>query len=316
MTLPAPVHIHQLDGTAWGGSACMGAAGAMALDAYTRGAVRVGQAAIRAAQDDKKGGIGLNDVATAWRRGWGLTFTHGPADWTTIRRRLSAGDGVVVTVNYAAMRTWRAPGSTFTGAHALYLRSLATIGAGTPDGVGRQTPAVVVHDPLRRAVVTVPESVVRLAYTGGAGWGKGTYAGAPASSGSAGDGSAGKTMAQYLGVSPDAIFDAAMLDRFVNKVRDDTGAAGAYGASFLRTYYGTQLGKRAGDVVYLHNADGTPAGDGAGVLVGSLGQVFGDSLARGALVLGLVALGLLGVWLTFREPLAVVLPSPVRGLAR
>lgn len=167
--LPAPAHVYQLDGSAWAPYACMGAAAAMALDAYTRGTIRPGQAAIRANQDDQAGGIGVDDVAVAWRRGWGLTFVAGSPAWPTISDRLRGGLGVVVSINYRVMGRWRAPGSTFAGAHALYLQRLVR----TSDG----TAWLVVNDPLRRADARIPESIVRLAYTGTAGWGRGVYQG-------------------------------------------------------------------------------------------------------------------------------------------
>lgn len=310
MTLPAPTHRYQLDGSAWAGEGCMGAAAAMALDAYTRGAIRASMHDIRKNQDDKKAGIGLDDVATAWRRGWRLTFSYSfSSSWASVVKRWEAGDGAVITVNYGALGSWRAPGSRFTGAHALYGQRLVSMSGGRR--------GVVVNDPLRRSSVVIPEDALRKAYTGGAGWGKGTYAGGAASSPGVPAGAGGRTMADYLGVSPAATFDAAMLDRFLAKVREDTGNAGLYGAGFLRTYYSTHLGKPAGEVVYIHDpVTGAPGGDGGAVLGGILATALGDAIPRAAVLLGLVVLALIGVALTFRESSVVAIPSPVARLTR
>lgn len=163
MSLPAPVHVTQRDGSPWAPYGCMGAVGAMALDAFTGGRVRVSMHEVRRNQDDQAGGIGLDDVATAWSRGWGLTFSQGARSWDQVRARLAAGDGAAVTINYGRLGSSRAPGSSFTGPHALYLQSL------TPAGI-------VTNDPLRSGPVTLPESVVRAAYAGSAGWGIGATA--------------------------------------------------------------------------------------------------------------------------------------------
>jgi hypothetical protein len=231
----SPAHVSQLDGTPWAGFGCMGAVGAMALDAYTHGAIRPTMHQIRANQDDQAGGIGLDDVATAWRRGWGQRLTHGPHSFAIVLSELGKGRGVAITANYRALAPWRAPGSTFTGSHALWLDRPAI----AVDG-GRQVPGIVVYDPLRGGPTTIPVYVVKRAYTQGAGWGVGTYQAAP------------------------------------NPLTDPVGAAtGAVGGAIDAA--------TAGFVAGLENAIG-----------------------HGALLAAIVGLAVLGVFLTFREPLVAV----------
>lgn len=325
--MTSPAHVYQLDGSSWQGSACMGAVGAMALDAYTGGAVRATMHEIRAAQDDRAGGIGLDDVATAWRRRWGLPFTHGARAWATIRARLARGQGVAITCNYAALGPRRAPGSRFTGPHALWLDRLV------PGGI-------VVNDPLRRGPVTLPEAAVQLAYTGGAGWGTGTYAGTSATSAT----SATCSWAAALGKGCAAPLTAADLERVAEDWTRLPLLIPGTGFPFtIPNPFADLLGTKRRIVAELAPFIGRPVAsleeryrrpgwvaampalpvDPITGLVGALTNL-PDTLARGGIVVGLVALGLLGVALTFREPLTVAvraLPAArtitaTKGLAR
>lgn len=60
---------------------CMAAEGAVALDAHTLGATRTSPAGIRNYQDDFSGGIGVDDVDTAWHRHFGQDLLT-PADYS------------------------------------------------------------------------------------------------------------------------------------------------------------------------------------------------------------------------------------------
>lgn len=167
--LPDPVHVNQFStGGARGRYLCTAAAGAMALDAFTSGRIRVGARDIDDRQDDHdSNGIGLDDVATAWRRGWGLTFSHGRRTWTTARARLAKGDGLVLQGSYAVVPTAYRAQKTFTGGHAIYVSRLV-------DGGMR------VFDPIANGPTVWPEAVVRNFYLSGlatAGWGSGTTTG-------------------------------------------------------------------------------------------------------------------------------------------
>lgn len=327
MTLPPPAHIHQLDGSAWQGSACMGAAGAMALDAYSAGSIRVGQAAIRANQDDQTGGIGLDDVATAWQRGWGQRLTQGSRSWSTVRARLLKGDGAIVAVNYGAMGSSRAPGSTFVGAHALYVQRLYV------RGTRAASIMAVVNDPLRRAAIEIPEGVLSTAYTGSAGWGSGTY----------GQAATGATDGLGAFYSPKTGRPIVTYPRGYTKWTADELVRQLHAADFFGSLFPLAAGGSEDIARGIFRADqGRPwnealhaewarelkaaavqAASGPLATAGMIAAGASPELAalgelpmRAGVVAAIVGLGLLGVWLTFREPLSVVLPPPVRRLAR
>lgn len=304
MTLPAPAHIHQLDGSKWGPYGCMGAAGAMALDAYSSGAIRVGMNDIHAHQSDQSGGIGLSDVAVAWRY-YGQTFHQGNAAWSTILARLRAGDGVVITCNYGALGSWRAPGSKFAGAHALYLQRLTGSAA---------LPYIVVDDPLRMSSTAIPATAVQYAYTGGAGWGQGTYAGggtAAASSSSAALDSRARQLLQSAGVpsSPDSyVFtatDAANIARVLYGV-DPAGATGKW-------VVGQWQGKTVGAWVGASSTGGDSLASSPLAGVAAALKDLPTTLARGGIIAGAVGLALVGVVLTFRQSSVVVMPAASRS---
>lgn len=226
--LPAPAHIYQLDGTKFGGLNCMAASGAMALDAYSGGAIRVGQAGIRSHQSDQVGGIGLNDVAQAWKF-YGQTFTYSYVrSWSAIRTRLLAGQGVVIDLTYGKLPVnWRSPNDrTFTGAHAFYLQRLSSSGS------------IVVDDPLRTSSAEIPESVVKAAWDGGSGWGKGVYASQGAQTGTV-------TAAAVLGLpanTPDTDSSADVIGAAMQRVKPTMSAA-----KFARLGYSIVQAQLIGD---------------------------------------------------------------------
>jgi hypothetical protein len=185
--IPPPPHgvVNQFDagghypnGKSSASADCTVAVGVMALDAWTRGAIDPSTTALRGRQRDQAGGIGLDDLAVAFSSyGVGSSWTHGRRLWSSVRARLLRGDGTGVQGDYGKLGGWRAPTSTFTGGHALYLESM------TADGW------VTVDDPLRRSSVRIPESAVRSFYFSGlamAGYFTGTYAGAGSSSSTTG----------------------------------------------------------------------------------------------------------------------------------
>jgi len=64
---------------------CMATQGAIALDAHTQGKTRTTPAGIRNYQDDLSGGIGVDDVQTAWKRHFGQTLlTPADFDWADV----------------------------------------------------------------------------------------------------------------------------------------------------------------------------------------------------------------------------------------
>lgn len=69
----------------WDGLLCMCAEGAVALDAHTQGRIRTSPGQVHDHQDDNSGGIGVDDVKTAWSRGWGQTLlTPADYDWNDL----------------------------------------------------------------------------------------------------------------------------------------------------------------------------------------------------------------------------------------
>jgi hypothetical protein len=172
---PDPTHVNQFStGGARGRYLCTAAAGAMALDAFTAGRIRVGAKDIDDRQDDSSGGVGLNDVATAWKRGWGLTFSHGPRSWAAVRARLAASDGVVLQGLYAVVPVIYRAQANFTRGHAIYAARLPRPGW------------VRVFDPIAKGATEWPEPVVRNFYLSGlalAGWGVGATTGPGAAPG-------------------------------------------------------------------------------------------------------------------------------------
>lgn len=183
---PDPVHVCQFDAGARGPYLCTAASGAMALDAFTSGRIRVGAARIDELQNDHdRNGIGLNDVAVAWKAGWDLTFSNGRRSWTTVAKRLQAGDGAVLQGSYAVVPAKYKAQANFNGGHAIY--------AARYTGPG----LIQVHDPIRRSKTVWPESVVRNFYLSGlaaAGWGTGK----PGSGTGGGSGGGGATVTAGL----------------------------------------------------------------------------------------------------------------------
>lgn len=306
----APAHIRQLDGSAWAGSACMGAVGAMALDAFTDGAARPTMHQIRAAQDDQSGGIGLDDVRQAWSRGWGLTFSTSPRSWAAVTSRLRAGQGVAVTVMYAALAGYRAPGSRFLYGHALYLSGLDAAGM------------VTAHDPLRSGPTKIPELVVRTAWTGGSGYGTGSNvprgassAGAPDSTGAPDGRARALALLDKAGVpsSPDSyVFTRADADKIATNAYGYSDASAGVGRKISDTW--------TGQTVAAWVAASATTGDAyAASPLAPIADALRDlptTLARTGILLGLVGLLVVGVVLTFRESSVVAIPSPLRGSAR
>lgn len=73
-------HVHA--GVNFDGFLCMCAEGAVALDAHTQGQYRTSPGYLHDRQDDRSGGIGVDDVAVAWKRGWNQTLlTPDNYDW-------------------------------------------------------------------------------------------------------------------------------------------------------------------------------------------------------------------------------------------
>jgi hypothetical protein len=296
-----PAHVNQFtaaglfpNGTSSARYDCTVAVGMMALDDFTGGAIRPTATAFRARQRDQSGGIGLNDVAVVWKS-YGLPpFTSGSKGWGSIMDRLRAGRPV-------AMQGWSgALGRFAVGkavAHAIYATRA------TPGGM------IVIHDPLRNAAITIPESDVQRFYFSGfalAGWGTGAYAGRPATS---------PTSAPVAGVS------AGLLDEWLARIgrRSSDPVRESDVAPFVMFLVEKGIVPRGGSSnplvraveIEVRRAVGSPwSSVGARFLasagtqdpfgLGGLSVGLGDAIGEGAFVLvvgGLIAvLFVLGAW--------------------
>ncbi len=135
--------ITQFDGGPFQGSNCTLASGAM-LARLGYGIVTTGSI-LRTLQDDQSGGTGINDLATALWRGYGVTFPHGLIKTDTLRRLLAAGYGAVIQGDYSKVPPALRLQKNFAGGHAIYLDGYY------PGNAKRNIPpAYYVIDPIGR----------------------------------------------------------------------------------------------------------------------------------------------------------------------
>ena len=111
--------ITQFDGGSFAGSNCTLASGAM-LARLGYGIVTTGST-LRTLQDDMDGGTGINDLATALWRGYGITFNHGLIRPASLKDLLAGGYGAVVQGDYSKIPRALRLQKNFTGGHAIYL---------------------------------------------------------------------------------------------------------------------------------------------------------------------------------------------------
>jgi hypothetical protein len=116
---PRIAPITQFDGGPFEGANCTLASGAM-LARLGYGIVTTGSI-LRTLQDDQDGGTGINDLATALWRGYGITFPHGLIKTDTLKKLLGAGYGAVVQGDYSKVPPALRLQKDFTGGHAIYL---------------------------------------------------------------------------------------------------------------------------------------------------------------------------------------------------
>jgi hypothetical protein len=111
--------VTQFDGGPFQGSNCTLASGAM-LARLGYGIVTTGSI-LRTLQDDQDGGTGINDLATALWRGYGITFPHGLIKTGTLKSLLTSGYGAVIQGDYSKIPPGLRLQRDFTGGHAIYL---------------------------------------------------------------------------------------------------------------------------------------------------------------------------------------------------
>jgi hypothetical protein len=296
----APAHVRQLDGSPLARHNCMAAVGAMALDAYTGGRIRVSGAEIRRRQSDQRGGIDLGDVAKAWST-FGERFTVRRVAWSKVLEL--ARSGVAIPVDYGKVGRYSSQPS-FTEGHALYLQGVSG---------GRDDVAVVVYDPLAPGPKTWPADVVKRAWApyGTAGWGDGV--------------STGGKLDAWAGIVSFPV-GHVITEADVETMIRALSAAGMLGGpgtlgipeTITRGVLRTAIGKPwstalQADLQARFRLASTLAGSTIGDPLGALAGVVLGAGARIAALAGIVLLGLLGVWLLFREGGTTVIVRGVKG---
>lgn len=116
---PRVTPITQFDGGPLQGANCTLASGAM-LARLAYGIVTDGST-LRTLQDDQVGGTGIDDLATALWRGYGVSPAHGLIRTETLRKLLAAGYGAVVQGDYGRVPVGLRLEKSFAGGHAVYL---------------------------------------------------------------------------------------------------------------------------------------------------------------------------------------------------
>ena len=135
--------ITQFDGGPFAGANCTLASGSMlarlAFGIVTNGSV------LRTLQDDQDGGTGLNDLAKALWRGYGVSAPTGLLKPKQLKDLLASGYGAVIQGVYGEIPTGLRLQRNFTGGHAIYLDGYY------PGNAKRGIPeAYYVIDPLGR----------------------------------------------------------------------------------------------------------------------------------------------------------------------
>jgi hypothetical protein len=135
--------ITQFDGGPFQGSNCTLASGAM-LARLASGIVTNGSI-LRTLQDDQSGGTGINDLATALWRGYGVHYPSGMLRADQLKSLLGSGYGAVIQGDYSKIPRQLRLQKNFTGGHAIYLDGYY------PGNPGRGIPeAYYVIDPIGR----------------------------------------------------------------------------------------------------------------------------------------------------------------------
>jgi hypothetical protein len=135
--------ITQFDGGPFQGSNCTLASGAM-LARLASGVVTSGSI-LRTLQDDQDGGTGINDLATALYRGYGIHYNSGLLRAGQLKSLLGSGYGAVIQGDYSKIPRALRLQKNFTGGHAIYLDGYY------PGNPGRGIPeAYYVIDPIGR----------------------------------------------------------------------------------------------------------------------------------------------------------------------
>jgi hypothetical protein len=140
---PRITPITQFDGGPFQGANCTLASGSM-LARLAFGIVTNGST-LRTLQDDQDGGTGLNDLATALHRGYGVSAPTGLLRPQQLKDLLASGYGAVIQGIYGKLPTALRLQRSFTGGHAIYLDGYY------PGNPRRGTPeAYYVIDPIGR----------------------------------------------------------------------------------------------------------------------------------------------------------------------
>ena len=116
---PRIAPVTQFDGGPHSGANCMLTSGAM-LVRLGFGVVTTGST-LRTLQDDQDGGTGLNDLATALWRGYGISLPSGLIRPNQLKSLLAAGYGAAVQGDYSKIPRALRLQKDYLGGHAIYL---------------------------------------------------------------------------------------------------------------------------------------------------------------------------------------------------
>ena len=116
---PRITPITQFDGGPLQGANCMMASGAM-LARLAYGIVTTGST-LRSLQDDQEGGTGINDLATALWRGYGVAPPSGLITPASLKSLLAVGYGAAIQGDYSKIPVELRLQKDYTGGHAIYL---------------------------------------------------------------------------------------------------------------------------------------------------------------------------------------------------
>lgn len=160
MTVYQPRLVSQLDGSRFAGLNCTCASGATAIDRHTLGHIRTTGARIRTLTGDTSGGTNLNQVDSAWHKGWGqdldvrLMFA-----WNDFIALVKGGRGAILQLRYGTLGAYRFQ-RDFYGNHAVYINEIGVMR--NPDG-GDIIAAGKTFDPLGNSPRWIPLTYLKAA---------------------------------------------------------------------------------------------------------------------------------------------------------
>jgi hypothetical protein len=130
--LPRPRFVSQFDGGPFDGANCTLASGAMLAEVGWN--IITDGSTLRPLQDDQAGGTGLDDLAQALSRGYGVQLNYGGITIPQLQALLTAGYAVVLQGDYSKFVIPFTGQESFEGPHAIYLDAFFPGDGVTPPG--------------------------------------------------------------------------------------------------------------------------------------------------------------------------------------